>query len=109
VVYGGGDVGLMDEMAEVGFVRAADRESLIVAPDAGSLLTAVADFVPPGRSTTPRPKASSHKDPNGTEGPHPPTVPGGAVSGDTGVGASRRATGSFGIHPRVRRCAFLPH
>jgi uncharacterized protein (TIGR00730 family) len=37
----------LDEMAKVGFVRAADRESLIVAPDAKTLLTSVAAFVLP--------------------------------------------------------------
>jgi hypothetical protein len=31
----------------VGFVRASDRDSLIVAPDANSLLSVVAAFVPP--------------------------------------------------------------
>ncbi|MFC4046337.1 TIGR00730 family Rossman fold protein [Dactylosporangium siamense] len=37
----------LDQMTETGFVRPADRQSLIVASDAAELLTAVATFVPP--------------------------------------------------------------
>ena len=47
----------LDEMASSGFVRPADRESLIVADNAEALLTAMAAFTPPRHKydNTPRP------------------------------------------------------